>query len=657
MKHLLLFFFSLCSGAAFAKVALPALFSDNMVLQQQAAVPLWGKAQPHARVSVLPSWSSQPSAAVADAGGSWKVTLATPAAGGPHTLTISDGKGKLTLRNVMTGEVWLCSGQSNMEMPLAGWGRVNDYEQEIARAHYPNIRLLQVQQQASVQPQADVKVQGGGWQVCSPATVAEFSATAYFFGRSLHQNLSNVPVGLINASWGGTVAEAWTSAQSLECMPDFVEALAAMKGKTNDALHAEFRSSHERWLRQLALADGGLRDGALLWADPHLDDSRWSDITLPGLWEEKGLENLDGVVWLRYTLDLPAAWAGKDLELSLAAIDDDDITCFNGVQVGATVGYNLPRRYRVSGKLVKPGKNVIAVRVMDTGGGGGLHGQAADLHLKLAAAKKEQPISLAQAWKYKVAVDLRSLPPRPQSPDNPNRPSVLFNAMLHPLAPFTIKGAIWYQGEANAGRAQQYRELLPLLIRDWRRQWGSEFPFYFVQLASFLGTPSEPPLSTWAALREAQLGALNVSNTGMAVAIDIGEMRDIHPKNKQEVGARLALLARANTYGQQIACSGPLFSAYRIENDKIRIAFAHADGGLKAKDGGALRGFAIAGPDHTFHEAEVAVEGSELVVRSPKVAFPVAVRYAWADCPSNANLCNAAGLPASPFRTDSYVDK
>jgi sialate O-acetylesterase len=653
MKRVILFFFGLSAFSAFAKVELPALFSDNMVLQQQAAVPLWGKSTPNVSVSVLPSWASQPVATVADASGRWKLTLATPAAGGPHTLTISDGN-ELKLRNVMVGEVWLCSGQSNMEMPLAGWGRVNRYEQEVARAHYPNIRLLQVEKQANVQPQPDLKVQGGGWQVCSPATVAEFSAAAYFFGRDLHQNLNNVPVGLINASWGGTVAEAWTSAASLESMPDFAEALAAMKGKTNEELQEAYRSGNERWLRQLAVADGGLRGNVPLWAAPELDDSQWSSMTLPGLWEENGLSNLDGVVWFRYTLDLPAGWKGKDLELSFAAIDDEDITYFNGVQVGATNGHNLPRRYRVSGKLVKQGKNVIAVRVMDTGGGGGLYGEAADMQLRRAGAKKAQTISLAQAWKYKVAVDLSSLPPRPQSPDNPNRPSVLFNAMLHPLAPFTIKGAIWYQGEGNADRAQQYRELLPLLIRDWRRQWGSEFPFYFVQLAGFLGTPSEPPVSTWAALREAQLNTLHVSNTGMAVAIDIGEMRDIHPKNKQDVGARLALLARANTYGQQLACSGPLYSAYRIEDDKIRISFAHADGGLKAKSGGALKGFTIAGPDRKFYEAEASIEGSEVVVRSPQVAFPVAVRYAWADYPNNANLCNAADLPASPFRTDSY---
>ncbi|MDR2814592.1 MAG: 9-O-acetylesterase [Prevotellaceae bacterium] len=654
MKRVILIFSCLYSVSACTKLELPALFSDNMVLQQQSDVPVWGKSKANASVSVQPSWSAQPAAAVADDSGKWRTTLATPAAGGPYTITISDGRNELKLRNVMVGEVWLCSGQSNMEMPLAGWGKVSNYEQEIANAQYPNIRLLQVEKQANVQPQPDLKVQGGGWQVCSPATIAEFSATAYFFGRNLHQNLSNVPIGLINASWGGTVAEAWTSAESLAEMPDFRDALAEMKGTTNEGLQKKYQQDNEKWLQQLASADEGLRDNTPLWAAPDLDDSKWGEMSLPGLWEEKGLDNFDGIVWIRYTLSLPAEWKGEDLELSLAEIDDEDITYFNGVQVGATAGYNLPRKYRVSGKLVKPGKNVIAVRIMDTGGGGGLYGEAANVRLKLANSQEAQPISLAQAWKYKAAVDLKNLPPKPQSPNNPNRPSVLFNAMLHPLAPFTVRGAIWYQGESNADRAQQYRELLPLLIRDWRRQWGSEIPFYFVQLANFLGTPAEPPVSEWAALREAQLNTLNVNNTGMAVTIDIGEMRDIHPKNKQDVGARLALLARANTYGQQITCSGPLYSGYRVEGNKVRVLFTHADGGLKAKTGDKLKGFTIAGSDRKFHEAEVTVEGGEIVVRSPKVAFPVAVRYAWADSPNDANLCNAADLPASPFRTDGY---
>jgi sialate O-acetylesterase len=650
MKLVFFFVFTVFSASAFAKVELPALFSNNMVLQQQSNVPIWGKSKPKANVSIQPSWAAQPYTTVADAAGSWRVRLPTPAAGGPYTLTISDGSA-LKLSNVMVGEVWLCSGQSNMAMPLAGWGRVNSYEQEIAQAQHPNIRLLQVEAQANVQPQSDLKALGGGWQVCSPATVAEFSSTAYFFGRNLHQNLGNVPVGLINASWGGTIAEAWTSAESLENMPDFAEALGAMKGKTNEALREEYSKKSKAWDEQLAQADGGLRSGAPLWAAPELDDSEWQTMPLPGLWEEKGLEGFDGVVWFRYSLNLPAEWKGQDLELSLAEIDDDDITYFNGVQVGATSGYNIPRKYRVSKKLVKAGKNVIAVRVVDGGGGGGLHGDAARLQLRLAGSKKSQPLSLAQVWKYKAAVDLKRLPPRPQSPDNPNRPSVLFNAMIKPLAPFTIKGAIWYQGESNADRAQQYRVLLPLLIRDWRRQWGCEFPFYFVQLANFLGTPSEPPVPAWAALREAQLSALHLANTGMAVTIDIGEKRDIHPKNKQDVGARLALLARANAYGQQVACSGPLYSAYRIEDSQIRISFTHADG-LKAKGGGALKGFAIAGPDGVFREAEASIEGSEVVVRSPEVAFPVAVRYAWANCPDDANLYNAADLPASPFRVE-----
>ncbi|MDR0415341.1 MAG: 9-O-acetylesterase [Prevotellaceae bacterium] len=655
MKQIFLFFATAlfaCACAEAEAVKMPALFSDNMVLQQQSNVPLWGKSKPGAQVSVQPSWSAQPSVTVADAQGSWRVTLPTPEAGGPHTLNISGGGSKLTLNNVMVGEVWLCSGQSNMEMPLAGWGKVNNYEQEVAQAQYPNIRLLQVERTAGAQPQPDPKVQGGGWQVCSPATIAEFSATAYFFGRDLHKSLDNVPIGLINASWGGTVAEAWTSAGSLDSIPDFAQELAALKGQTNESLMEKYQKDSEEWLNLLASSDSGLHGNAPLWASADFDDSRWKSMPIPGFWERQGLENFDGIVWFRCSLDLPAEWQGKDLELNLAEIDDDDVTYFNGEQVGAINGHNVPRKYRVSGKLVKSGKNVVTVRVMDTGGDGGLYGNAAQMTLKPADAEDAPSVSLAQEWKYSAAVDLSSLPPRPQSPNNPNRPSVLFNTMINPFVPFTIRGAIWYQGEANVGRAQQYGELLPLLIRDWRRQWGSDFPFYYVQLTNFLGIPSEPPVSEWAALREAQLNTLRVSNTGMAVTIDIGEKRDIHPKNKQDVGARLALWAKANTYGQQVAYSGPLYSSCKVEGKKIRISFTHADGGLKTKNGDKLIGFTIAGADRKFYEATATIEGSEVVVSSPNVASPVAVRYAWADSPDGVNLYNAAELPASPFRTD-----
>jgi sialate O-acetylesterase len=472
LKSLLFCFALFLTGSvANAEIKLPKIFTDNMVLQQKTEAPIWGKATPEKEVKITTSWDNQMYKVKAGKDGKWLAKVNTPTAGGPYSITISDGK-TLTLNNILIGEVWICSGQSNMEMPLAGWGKVNDYEKEIADAQYPNIRLLHVNKTASTCLLDDLAGTRNGWQECSPANIAEFSSTAYFFGRDLHKNL-NVPVGLINTSWGGTIAEAWTSGESLEYMPDFKQALDDMK--------------------------------------------------------------------------------------------------------------NQPEEVKT---------------------------------------------------------------------ENPNRVTVLYNAMIHPLVPFAFQGAIWYQGESNASRAAQYKELFPLMIRDWRKAWNRNFPFYFVQLANFKDQQPEPVYSDWAELREAQLQTLHLDNTGMAVIIDIGEAKDIHPKNKQDVGIRLALNARALTYKEKIPYSGPLYKSYKIKGDKIHIHFSHADG-LKTNDGSEVKGFAIAGSDHVFHWANAVIEGNKVIVGSPEVKFPVAVRYAWADNPV-CNLYDGAGLPASPFRTDNW---
>ncbi len=650
-KTSLLFLLSFISVSVFSKIELPVIFTDNMVLQQQTNVPIWGKASPGKKIEIVSSWDAQKYTLIANADGTWKTQLKTPVAGGPYTISISDGK-KIELKNVMIGEVWICSGQSNMEMPLAGWGKVLNYEQEIKSADFPNIRLLQVDKATNTQPQSDLKVSSGGWQVCSPASIAEFSSTAYFFGRNLYQNIGNVPIGLINTSWGGTIAEAWTSAGSLENMPDFRNAVQEMKKQENQESESQFQQKYQLWQEQFNAADSGLNNQVPLWADTQLNDADWQVMKLPGLWEDLGLKNLDGIVWFRYTLDIPAEMEGKDLELRLGMIDDEDIAYFNGKQVGATSGYNQDRKYMIPANLVKKGKAVIAVRVIDTGGGGGIYGEVKDLYLAVKSEGTSR-ISLTANWKYKISVDMAKLSPMPSRPNNPNRPTVLYNAMINPIIPYAIKGAIWYQGESNADRAYQYRELFPLMIRDWRKQWNCSFPFYFVQLANFMDVEPEPQESDWAELREAQLQTLHLENTGMAVTIDIGDAKDIHPKDKQGVGNRLALAARAKTYGQNIAYSGPIYKSYTIEDYQIRINFDHTNGGLKTKDDQPLQGFAIAGPDHVFYWAEAVIDGDNVVVRSPNVPFPVAVRYAWANNPV-CNLYNGAGLPASPFRTDDF---
>jgi sialate O-acetylesterase len=410
-------------------------------------------------------------------------------------------------------------------------------------------------------------------------------------------------------------------------------------------------------------ADPGNKGEAAGFADPARDREGWKKMRLPGLLESAGLD-VDGVVWFRREVLIPAAWAGQDLSLSLGAIDDFDTTYFNGERVGATGtetpnSYMAPRRYRVPGRLVRAGANVVAVRVYDRMGGGGFSG--GDLSLTPAGGPKQEPLALAGEWDYKpefvvpgARIDF-STQPQPPGPRNHNNPTVLYNAMIAPLTPFHIRGAVWYQGESNAGRAHQYRTLFPAMINDWRRAWRDEggFPFYFVQLANWRPARPEPSESDWAELREAQfLTMRRVPRTGMAVAIDIGDPADIHPRNKLDVGLRLARWARRQTYGQRIVPSGPLYVSHGVEGERVRVRFEHA-AGLKTRDGSAPKGFAVAGADRKFVWAEARIEGDAVVVWSPRVPRPVAVRYAWADSPA-CNLYNGAGLPASPFRTDDW---
>lgn len=643
--------FALAAALAAAEpareIGLPAVFGDHMVLQREVELPVWGTARPGGEVVV--EIAGQSRSAVVGQDGSWRVTLEPLPAGGPHELVVR-GEETVILRDVLVGEVWLASGQSNMEMPLAAWGRVLDHEVEIARADYPQVRLFQVERDTAVRPRSDVR--GEGWRPCAPETVAGFSSTAYFFGRRLHRELG-VPVGLIHTSWGGTAAEAWTSAGTLETMDDFQEAARAVRATTDAELVEMAKAWAEATVtRQRALVerDAGLSGSTPLWAAPDLDDSAWQTMELPTTWEQAGHEELDGVVWFRRAVELPEGWAGAELELGLGPIDDADDTFFNGVRVGGESTWSTPRRYAVPAAVTRPGHNVIAVRVVDTLFSGGLWGKAEDFRLRGPAGP---PLELAGDWRYRIGLDLDEVAPLPPSPHSPHRPSVLYNAMLRPLAPYAVRGVIWYQGESNVERAHQYRRLFPALIRDWRATWGrDDLPFYFVQLANYLPAQPDPGESAWAELREAQLETLSLPATGMAVSIDIGDADDIHPKNKQEVGNRLARLALRRLYGRAVPDSGPLYREMRVESDRIRLFFDHAYGGLEARNG-ALRGFAVAGEDRRFRWADAAIDGDTVVVWSPEIEDPVAARYGWADNPA-CNLYNAAGLPASPFRTDRW---
>lgn len=638
-----------CTGVLQAKVVLPSVFTDNMVLQQKTDITFYGDATKNKQLTVKTGWNGKEYHTEADGQGKWSLKIPTPAAGGPYEITFSDGK-KLQLKNVMIGEVWFCSGQSNMEMPVAGWGKVMNYEQEIAEAAYPAIRLFQVKKNTSLAPLKEVESTLGGWQECSSATVPEFSALAYFYARALWKEL-NVPIGVIDCTWGGTPVEAWTSHETLRQVMGFREEMDKLERLGFDPNRMEQAYSEERahWQSLFTEKDKGMENGKLCWTAPSLSEEDWQTISLPGYWEGKGLKDFDGIIWFRRSLEIPAEWAGKPLTLRLGMIDDEDITYFNGVEIARGAGYMTPRTYTIPAKLVKAGKAVLAVRVSDFGGEGGIHGKAEELYVE-ADGKR---ISLAGDWKYRIGLSLKGFPSAPVSPiQSSSYPTVLFNAMVKPWTAFPIKGVIWYQGEANVGRSEQYGDLFPALITDWRRQWRSDFPFYFVQLANFMESKKIQPNSEWAALREAQTKALKLDQVGMAVTIDIGLADDIHPKNKQEVGRRLALLALAGSYGKNVSSSAPVFQNYIIKGDKMELDFGQKQDRFKIKDT-TLKGFTIAGPDRVFYSAEAMVQNGKIIVSSPKVSVPLAARYGWADNP-DCNLYGENGLPVAPFRTDCW---
>ena len=630
----------LLAGSLTAQVKVPTYFSNNMVLQKGMAIPVWGWATPGEKVTVTIDQSSM--SATADKEGKWNVKLPAMNYGGPYQLTIQ-GKTNLSFENVMIGEVWVCSGQSNMEFQLI---TSKNGEAEVAASNYPNIRLFTVKKTISHQQQE--KLQDGEWSQCSPATSSNFSAVGYFFGRELHQKL-NVAIGLINSSWGGTIAETWTSEQTIGQNPDFTNQLAQLKKVNLDDYAKSVENEVKQRVGETSTIDKGMKNGQALWAAPAYNDASWKTMELPGYIESNGLQGVDGIVWFRKEITLSADEAKQKSTLYLAKINDSDSTYINGVLIGSTrLQAEKSRVYPINAGLLKTGKNIITVRIEDIGGMGGVYGNPATLYLQSG----DHNISLVGSWKYKVGIVKFNAVLSPNS-----YPTLLYNAMIHPLVPFAIKGAIWYQGESNVERAKQYRRVFPDLIKDWRAHWNQgDFPFLFVQLANLRKQDSIPVESDWAELREAQTMTLALPNTGMAVTTDVGEALDIHPKNKQTVGLRLALAGLKVAYQKDIVYTGPVYQSMNVEGNKVTLTFDQIGSGIKIKDKyGYLKGFAIAGEDHQFHWATGKITGvNTLQISSTEVQHPVAVRYAWSNNPEDANLYNSADLPASSFRTDSW---
>ena len=636
-----------------AQVKLSPLFTDNMVLQQKSSAPVWGSAAPGSRIAVKTSWNKKSYETQADKAGEWMVKVDTPKAGGPYVIIISEnGWERVKLSNVLIGEVWLCAGQSNMEMPVGGvWGKVLNYQQELKDASkYSEIRLMSVNRVVNPRPQKDFTAVGDGWQVCSAESLDEFSATAYFFGKTIHEE-RGVPVGLINASWGGTIIEAWMShgalagVKGLEDQADIVaqwpESQAERKQIYVDTLND--------WLKKAADFDNDCKSSDEFSAVSYNDEA-WDNLCLPGD-IERVYGEVDGHFLVRKSVQIPKSWEGQPVKLCMAAIDDNDVTYFNGVKIGETFGWDIPRKYEIPAEAVKAGQALVAIRIMDTRGTGGVAGGDDTFYLE---GPDGQKVTLSGVWKSSFAIDYNGLIPKPMNMyDDPNLTTVLYNSMISPLVPYEIKGAIWYQGCSNEYRAYQYRDLMRLMIQDWRSQWNYEFPFYITQLANFRAPQTVPCESAWAELREAQsMAAEAVSNAGIAVTVDIGEAYDIHPKNKPEVGRRLALQALNKTYGEKVMCSGPVYSGYEISGNVIRLKFDSVADGLECL-GPKLEGFAIAGADRVFYWADAKIVGNVVEVSCPEVKMPLAVRYAWADNPLG-NLYNTEKLPASPFRTDDW---
>ncbi|HUD57659.1 MAG TPA: sialate O-acetylesterase [Terracidiphilus sp.] len=645
--------------AASASVAKPLpfvspVFGDNMVLQRGKLDTIWGWSDPGDIVRV--QIGDNTASATAGADRRWQVKIQPPVPAGPYTVTIT-GHQSVELHNVLVGDVWLCGGQSNMGLPLRF---TKNADEEIKAANYPDIRFFTVGGRPAYH---HVDVIEGDWRVVSPETASWISAVGYYFARKIQQEM-HVPIGLVIDSVGGTPAEAWASADALRPLHDFDIPLAELdRLKAENA--PEYGNYVMHWYDQY---DIGQKNN---WSAPDFDDSTWKSVPIPGGFAELGVPDTPALVWFRKEITLPDPLPKPGSQgssptpgpfprggnmLSLGEIERMDTVYINGTEVGGSAWVENPRRYFIHDGILKPGRNVIAIRILKSKPDGGFLSKPEDLHLTLG---DQTSIPLAGQWKAKLSVDARPPQPLPIAYENwPVMPTVLYEGMLAPIAPLSISGAIWYQGEQNSPRGYQYRKILPAMIADWRALFAQgDFPFYIVSLPAFT-KPSPIPVDgdEWAETRESQaITAVAVPNSCLAVTIDTGDPDNIHAKDKQPVGDRLALCALAKYYGKNVVYSGPTLESVERLPASIRLHFAHADGGLVAK-GDKLGEFSIAGDDRKWVWADAHIDGDTVVVSSPSVPNPTQVRYAWQSNPA-ATLFNGAGLPAAPFRTDTWPSK
>jgi sialate O-acetylesterase len=622
---------------AFGQIKLPRLVRDSMILQRDTKINIWGWAAKNEKINI--KFNSKSYKTTTGSDGKWLIQLPPMKAGGPYTMDIA-GSNKTVLKEILIGDVWICSGQSNMVHQM----NIHDviYAKDIAEANNSQIRHFWIPTLTNLQgPQDDLPT--GYWKSAIGDDVRPFSAVAYFFARKLYEKY-HVPIGLINASVGGTPIEAWTSEEGLK---DFSAMQATIqKNKDTAYLNGMNRAAFNNATRPQPNDLGMLSEKK--WFDVSYTPKGWKTINIPGYWEDQGLKDLNGVVWYRKEIDIPASMTGKPAKVFLGRIVDADALYINSKQIGVTTYQYPQRRYSVAPDVLKAGKNIFVIRVTNTSGKGGF---VPDKPYCIFAGN--DTIDLKGYWQYKVGEVYKPQTGGGGGISAQNQPTALYNTMIAPLINYSVKGFLWYQGEANTSRAEEYAKLQPAMIADWRNRWKQPVaPFLFAQLPGFMDYNYTPSESQWATLRESQLKSLSVPNTAMAVTIDLGEWNDIHPDNKKDVGERLALAAEKIVYGENIVHSGPIYESSKVDGNKIIITFNNTGSGLIANDGEELSEFAIAGADKKFVWAKAKIQGNTVVVWNDAVTDPVYIRYAWADNPVNPNLFNKEGLPASPFRTD-----
>ncbi len=622
-----------------ADVKLPAIISDNMVLQAGAKDRIWGKAEPGEAVEV--SFASQCKKAVAGKDGRWGVELdPMKASSESATLTVA-GKNRIEVKNVLVGEVWLGSGQSNMEFVVKG---ALDAQKEIAKADYPLIRHFAVRKALSSQPQDDCE---GKWEICSPKTAAGFSAVMYFFARDLFE-AHRLPVGLLHSSWGGSPIQSWMPKEILTENQGF-----ARKIEIPDASYADLKTYNDfraETIAKFSVKDAGSNGEAEGWAKPGIASDGWKEAAMPQTMERFFEVDFDGSAWFRKEIDIPANWAGKDVVAQIGPTTSAMTVYLNGEKVftsDANIDEYIPNA-KLPAKLVKAGANLLAIRYFNHIGAGGMAKPNAT-QFKMRGPDGNE-LTLAGKWLGRIEQKLAPAKIPFALPVPRDMPGGLYNAMIAPLLNFNLRGALWYQGESNAGNPMNYSKMLEAMIKSWRGKFGDpEMPFYFVQLANF-GERSPTPIDPhWAQLREQQRETLSVPNTAMAVTIDIGDPKNIHPRNKQDVGKRLALPARRFCYGEKdLEHSGPVLESMEAKDGALVLKFSHAKGGLAAK-GGELKSFAISEDGQAYVWAQAKIAGDSVALSAPEFKNPKFVRYAWDSDPESA-IYNKEGLPASPFK-------